>query len=133
MSRVLAWLGAVALVFGLGTGAVSDPGASFARVNVGFGALALGAAALLAARRLGSVAGPLARRGLWPAAARVGLVTQEEADGLIEAYLGLRAERHRSALDLPDDRRAEQVLSGSRALVRASWDRLLGGAAGDEG
>jgi len=91
VSRVLAWLGAVALVFGLGTGAVSDPGASFARVNVAFGALALGAAALLGARRLGAVAGPLARRGLWPAAARVGLallaaVAVERA----AAFTGLR-------------------------------------------
>jgi glutamate-ammonia-ligase adenylyltransferase len=58
-------------------------------------------------------------------AAAVGLLEREVAQGLKDAYLALRAERHRTALDIPDDERARSVLERYRVLVRAEWERLL--------
>ena len=74
MSRALAWLGAVALVFGLAAGAATGPELPFARLHVGFGGAALALSAALAVRRLGALAGPPVRYGLAPAALRVLLV-----------------------------------------------------------
>ena len=59
-------------------------------------------------------------------AADVGLLTDDKAAALKQAYLALRAERHRAALDLPDDARAQKVLDAHRQSVRACWDELLG-------
>jgi glutamate-ammonia-ligase adenylyltransferase len=56
---------------------------------------------------------------------REGLLTEEVAAGLKEAYLALRAESHRTALDRPDDARAREVLDRYRTFVRAQWQRIL--------
>jgi len=58
-------------------------------------------------------------------AARVGLLDDDVAQGLKDAYLALRAERHRTALDLPDDERAAQVLERYREFVRTQWRVML--------
>lgn len=58
-------------------------------------------------------------------AARVGLLTGAQRDLLTEAYLALRAERHRTALDIADDERARDVLARHRDGVRAIWNELL--------
>ncbi len=58
-------------------------------------------------------------------AAKVGLLTDEAARGLKDAYLALRAERHRTALDIPDDERALGVLARYRAFVRSQWEEML--------
>ena len=60
------------------------------------------------------------------AAADVGLLTDERAAALKQAYLALRAERHRAALDIADDARAQKVLDAHRSAVRQCWDELLG-------
>ncbi len=44
---------------------------------------------------------------------------------LREAYIGLRAEGHRSALDLPDRERAAEVLAEYRNDVRTAWQRVF--------
>ncbi len=59
-------------------------------------------------------------------AARVGLLAEEEAAALTEAYLALRSEWHRSVLDLPDAARATGVLDRHRDTIRDAWERLLG-------
>jgi glutamate-ammonia-ligase adenylyltransferase len=59
-------------------------------------------------------------------AADVGLLADDRAAALKQAYLALRAERHRAALDIPDDARAEKVLDAHRSTVRECWDDLLG-------
>jgi len=58
-------------------------------------------------------------------AARVGLLPNEVAEGLKDAYLALRAESHRTALDLPDDARAREVLERYRSFVREQWRLIL--------
>jgi glutamate-ammonia-ligase adenylyltransferase len=58
-------------------------------------------------------------------AAAVGLLERDVAAALKQAYLSLRAERHREALDIPDDGRAREVLDRNATLIRAQWDRLL--------
>ena len=58
-------------------------------------------------------------------AAAVGLLGGETAAALKQAYLALRAERHREALDIPDDGRAREVLDRNVALIRAQWQNLL--------
>ncbi|NJN51493.1 MAG: hypothetical protein HC809_06650 [Gammaproteobacteria bacterium] len=63
------------------------------------------------------------------AASQAGLLTDDVAQGLKDAYLALRAERHRTALDIPDDDRARAVLTRFRAFVRTQWDAMLGQAA----
>jgi glutamate-ammonia-ligase adenylyltransferase len=57
--------------------------------------------------------------------AREGLLADDVALGLKDAYLALRAESHRTALDRPDDARAREVLERYRDFVRAQWRRLL--------
>lgn len=47
------------------------------------------------------------------------------ATRLKEAYLGLRAEWHRSVLDIPDTERAVQTLSRYRDDVRAIWESVF--------
>jgi [glutamine synthetase] adenylyltransferase / [glutamine synthetase]-adenylyl-L-tyrosine phosphorylase len=59
-------------------------------------------------------------------AAELGLISVDWAARLKEAYLALRAERHRTALDLPDDRRASAVLERYQDEVRACWTAVLG-------
>jgi glutamate-ammonia-ligase adenylyltransferase len=56
---------------------------------------------------------------------REGLLAEDVAAGLKEAYLALRAESHRTALDRPDDARAREVLERYRNFVRAQWRQLL--------
>ncbi len=58
-------------------------------------------------------------------AAKVGLLEGEIAAALKDAYLALRAERHREALDIPDDGRAREVLERNVTLIREQWARLL--------
>jgi glutamate-ammonia-ligase adenylyltransferase len=58
-------------------------------------------------------------------AAKVGLLEGETAAALKDAYLALRAERHREALDIPDDGRAREVLERNVTLIRQQWARLL--------
>ncbi len=58
-------------------------------------------------------------------AASVGLLDVGVAAALKDAYLALRAERHREALDIPDDGRAREVLDRYRTLIREQWDALL--------
>jgi glutamate-ammonia-ligase adenylyltransferase len=62
------------------------------------------------------------------------LLPGEAADRLREAYLSLRAEWHRSVLDIPDTERAAQTLSRYRDDVSAIWKEVFGdiedGAAG---
>jgi glutamate-ammonia-ligase adenylyltransferase len=59
-------------------------------------------------------------------AGNLGLLSVDTAQALREAYLALRAEWHRSALDLPDPARATQVLEAHRDLVRRTWRTLFG-------
>ncbi len=58
-------------------------------------------------------------------AAKVKLLEGETAAALKDAYLALRAERHREALDIPDDGRAREVLERNVTLIRRQWARLL--------
>jgi glutamate-ammonia-ligase adenylyltransferase len=57
--------------------------------------------------------------------AREGLLAEDVAAGLKDAYLALRAESHRTALDRPDDARAREVLERYRSFVRAQWQQIL--------
>jgi glutamate-ammonia-ligase adenylyltransferase len=59
-------------------------------------------------------------------AGNLGLLPVDVGKALREAYLELRAEWHRSALDLPDAARATQVLDAHRDLVRRTWRTLFG-------
>src|SRR5262249_54911519 len=58
-------------------------------------------------------------------AAAVGLMDGETATLLKDAYLALRSERHREALDIPDDGRAREVLDRYGTLIREQWKNLL--------
>jgi glutamate-ammonia-ligase adenylyltransferase len=58
-------------------------------------------------------------------AATVGLLDAGTAAALKDAYLALRSERHREALDIPDDGRAREVLDRYGSLIREQWNRLL--------
>ena len=58
-------------------------------------------------------------------AAKVGLLDGDAAAALKDAYLALRGERHREALDIPDDGRAREVLDRYRTLIRQQWNLLL--------
>ena len=58
-------------------------------------------------------------------AATVGLLEGDTAAALKQAYLALRAERHREALDIPDDGRAREVLDRNATLIRMQWQTLL--------
>ena len=60
------------------------------------------------------------------AAARENLLPTVEAERLKAAYLALRAESHRTALDEPDAERARRVLEAHAEAVRSNWNRLLG-------
>ena len=93
MSAQLAWLGAVALGFGLAAGLVGDPADAFARLHVLGGGVALAVAGALSLRQLQSAATPL-RRGLAPALLRVLLVAvgAVAAERLL-AYSGTAFER----------------------------------------
>lgn len=59
---------------------------------------------------------------------RADLLPQATVDGLRNAYLALRTESHRSALDLPDVNRSSAILGEHRKLVRECWEALLGDA-----
>jgi [glutamine synthetase] adenylyltransferase / [glutamine synthetase]-adenylyl-L-tyrosine phosphorylase len=59
-------------------------------------------------------------------AASLHLLDDEQARALKDAYLALRAERHRTALDIADDERARQVLARYRERVRDCWNALFG-------
>jgi glutamate-ammonia-ligase adenylyltransferase len=58
-------------------------------------------------------------------AGRIGLIDPGTADNLRAAYLALRAEWHRSVLDLPDTARAAQVLESHREQVQVAWRALF--------
>ncbi|MFM8356018.1 MAG: bifunctional [glutamate--ammonia ligase]-adenylyl-L-tyrosine phosphorylase/[glutamate--ammonia-ligase] adenylyltransferase, partial [Gammaproteobacteria bacterium] len=58
-------------------------------------------------------------------AGELGLLDGDTAAALRAAYLALRAEWHRSVLDLPDHHRAERVLEAHRATVERVWRALL--------
>jgi len=58
-------------------------------------------------------------------AGELGLLDGDTAAALRAAYLALRAEWHRSVLDLPDRHRAERVLEAHRATVERVWRALL--------
>ncbi len=58
-------------------------------------------------------------------AAAVGLLEANTATALKDAYLALRAERHREALDIPDDGRAREILDRYGVLIRQQWNALL--------
>ena len=58
-------------------------------------------------------------------AATVGLLDATTATALKAAYLALRSERHREALDIADDGRAREVLDRYGTLIREQWNRLL--------
>jgi glutamate-ammonia-ligase adenylyltransferase len=60
------------------------------------------------------------------AAARAGVLSDTQSSLLTEAYLALRAERHRTALDIVDDERAREVLDQHRDGVRGIWEQLFG-------
>lgn len=53
------------------------------------------------------------------------LLPRGAAARLTEAYLALRAEWHRSVLDIPDTERAEQTLSRYRDDVNAIWNSVF--------
>lgn len=59
------------------------------------------------------------------AAARVGVLSESQCSLLTDAYLALRAERHRTALDIVDDQRAREVLERHRDGVRGIWKQLF--------
>lgn len=59
-------------------------------------------------------------------AERLELLPAAVAGNLREAYLALRAEWHRSVLDLPDSDRAAEVLASHRDRVRAAWREVFG-------
>jgi len=70
---------------------------------------------------------------VWPdnvrildAAAASGVLPLATAEALKAAYLALRAESHRRALDLPDRARAERLLKAYEELVRGTWITLFG-------
>ncbi len=58
-------------------------------------------------------------------AAGLRLIDEEQAHTLKDAYLALRAERHRTALDIADDQRAQEVRSRYREQIRTIWDALF--------
>ena len=59
-------------------------------------------------------------------AAGLGLLDPADASALTNAYLGLRSEGHRAALDLPDPARAASLLAHHREDIARVWERLLG-------
>jgi glutamate-ammonia-ligase adenylyltransferase len=70
---------------------------------------------------------------IWPdnvrileSAAASGVLPAATAEALQAAYLALRAESHRRALDLPDRARAERLLKTHEELVRGTWTTLFG-------
>ena len=58
-------------------------------------------------------------------AAQLGLVEAKDASALTEAYLALRSEGHRAALDLPDPARAASLLASHRDDIRSVWRRVF--------
>ncbi len=54
-----------------------------------------------------------------------GLLPRGAAGRLREAYLALRAEWHRSVLDMPDSERAAEILTRSRNDVKAIWNSVF--------
>ena len=56
---------------------------------------------------------------------QAGLLSGQEVQRLTQAYLGLRAEQHLSALDLPDQGRALQAVDRYHDWISEIWDRVL--------
>jgi glutamate-ammonia-ligase adenylyltransferase len=56
---------------------------------------------------------------------QVGLLPAAMTGRLRDAYLGLRAEGHRSVLDIPDRERSTGVLAEFRNDVRAAWRQVF--------
>ncbi len=61
-------------------------------------------------------------------AERLGLLPVERAEHLRDAYLALRAERHRGELDMPDSERAAGVFSQYGPRIMAAWLDFFGEA-----
>ena len=59
-------------------------------------------------------------------AARLGLIDAADAAALTEAYLALRSEAHRAALDLPDPERAASLLARHRDDIARIWGQFFG-------
>ena len=60
------------------------------------------------------------------AAAEAGLLAQEDEENLVQAYLALRAQRHRELLDLDAAEAGVKVLQRHRDAVVKVWRRLFG-------
>ena len=58
-------------------------------------------------------------------ASACGVLPQTTARALTAAYLALRAEAHRRALDLPDRDRAARLLRDHEEVVRGTWNSLF--------
>ena len=58
-------------------------------------------------------------------ASACGVLPPTTARALTEAYLALRAEAHRRALDLPDRDRAARLLRDHEEVVRGTWNSLF--------
>ncbi len=58
-------------------------------------------------------------------ASACGVLPPTTASALTEAYLALRAEAHRRALDLPDRDRAARLLRDHEEVVRGTWNSLF--------
>ncbi|MBV1907560.1 MAG: bifunctional [glutamate--ammonia ligase]-adenylyl-L-tyrosine phosphorylase/[glutamate--ammonia-ligase] adenylyltransferase [Pseudomonadales bacterium] len=54
-----------------------------------------------------------------------GVLNEQDVGRLTEAYLELRAENHRSSLDIPDQRRALQTIQRYHGWVTDCWERVL--------
>ncbi len=60
------------------------------------------------------------------AAGASGVLQEHVTQALHQAYVALRAEAHRHALDIPNPERAERVLEQHREVVRGAWNDLFG-------
>ncbi len=58
-------------------------------------------------------------------AGNAGVLPQDEAERLVLAYLALRGEVHRRALDLSDSTESDAALAVYRETVRRNWERLF--------
>ncbi|MCZ6853346.1 MAG: bifunctional [glutamate--ammonia ligase]-adenylyl-L-tyrosine phosphorylase/[glutamate--ammonia-ligase] adenylyltransferase [Gammaproteobacteria bacterium] len=63
----------------------------------------------------------------------LGLLSVERATHLREAYLALRAEWHRTELDLPDSERTAEVFARYGPEIMAAWLELFGEKRGEQG
>jgi hypothetical protein len=110
VTRELAWVGAVALLFGLGSSYASGELGAFGAVNLGLAAAALAGALAGGARRLRGVGGPQARRVVALGVLRIGLA------GLLAAGFERAAARAELRFDWTFERRFELSEATRKAL-----------------